>query len=337
MASNITGPQKAAAFLLALDRETSAKVMRNLDPTILSDVAQAMTELDPDLCSPEAVEGLFSEIARSAFRFGVRSQDYYELLEILQESFGPSDAEKVIADINARRRRTRPFEFLEQHTIGSVVRVLQDESPAVVALILAHADPVVSAEVLAAYEKEESLEVVRRMTAIQPPHVDILLEIADDLLKRLDDLSTAPPMHVREDSLRTVAQLLNFASGDIESFVLAGLESGEAAVAEEIREFMFSWDDLASLDRRGMQKVLTSVDTRTLALGLKSCSPVVEKNVTDNLSERVRAMVEDERDTLGAVPMSDVTEARAEILTAVRGLMESGEVRLPKAGEELVS
>ena len=111
----------------------------------------------------------------------------------------------------------------------------------------------------------------------------------------------------------------------------------DGAIDEEIRELMFSWDDLASLARRGRQKVLPSVDTRTLALGLKSCSPVVEKNVTDNLSERVRAMVEDERDTLGAVPMSDVTEARAEILTAVRGLMESGEVRLPKAGEELVS
>jgi flagellar motor switch protein FliG len=94
---------------------------------------------------------------------------------------------------------------------------------------------------------------------------------------------------------------------------------------------------LAGVERRAMQKILASVDTRTLAIALKGSSRRVEENVVGNLSERVRAMIADERELAGALPMSEILKARNEIMTAVRTLMESGEFRPSRAGEELVT
>ena len=108
-------------------------------------------------------------------------------------------------------------------------------------------------------------------------------------------------------------------------------------MAALIREFMFTWEDLATVDKRGMQKILASVETRTLSIALKGSSKAVEDNVMANLSARVREMVTDERELAGAMSVTEVQMCRDEVLKAVRGLMESGEFRPSRAGDELVS
>ena len=85
-----------------------------------------------------------------------------------------------------------------------------------------------------------------------------------------------------------------------------------------------------------MQKILGAVDTKTLSMALKGCSEPVEENVMSNLSQRVREMVKEERDLIGAVPLSDVITARDEIMRSVRALIESGEFKPSRGGEELV-
>ena len=47
-------------------------------------------------------------------------------------------------------------------------------------------------------------------------------------------------------------------------------------------------------------------------------------------------MVMDERELAGAVPMTEVLQMRGEVMKAVRDLMESGEFRPARAGEDLV-
>ena len=57
----------------------------------------------------------------------------------------------------------------------------------------------------------------------------------------------------------------------------------------------------------------------------------------DNLSSRVRAMVVEERELTGPMPMSEVRVMRAEVMEAVRTLMDSGEFKPSKSGEDLVA
>lgn len=332
------GTQRVAAFLLSLDKELSANVMRHLDGKVVSDVAEAMTELDPELCTPEAVDNLYEDLARTVYkRAGVRPQDDFELHEILETTFGAEEAARVIRDIHERRRKEQPFGFVEQHNPEIVARVLSEESPAVVALVMAHIAPSVSAEVLAQFTEEEALDIVKRMTAINPPGIETMLTIADDLVDRLVLAASMPPPPDPADSLKSVAELLNFSEAEMEKAVLEGLEEEDESMANQVRDFMFTWEDLATIEKRAMQKILASVDTRTLSLSLKGSSPEVERNIAQNLSSRVREMVADERELAGAVPLPEVVAARNEIMLAVRGLMDSGEFSPARAGEELVS
>jgi flagellar motor switch protein FliG len=100
---------------------------------------------------------------------------------------------------------------------------------------------------------------------------------------------------------------------------------------------MFTWDDIADVDRRSMQKILGTVETRTLAIALKACNPAVEENITSNLSSRVKDMVIEERELAGSLPMSEVLQAREEIMRSVRALIDAGEFKPQKGGDALVS
>lgn len=332
-----SGAQRAAAFLLSLEKDRSAEVMRALDPKVVSKIAEAMTHLEPGLCSVDAIDELYRDLARTFHqRTGVRPQDDFELFALLDSSYGADEAERVISEINARRRREQPFAFIEQIPGPLAARVLKEESPAVVALILSHVAPSISADVLGAFDEETTLEIVKRMTNVTPPGIETMLTIADDLQDRIRAASLVPAPRAQEDSLRTVADMLNFSEAEIENAVLTRLEEEEAEMASQVRELLFTWDDLATIEKRAMQKILASIDTKTLSIALKACPEGVFENIMNNLSSRVRDMVLDEKELLGPMPFSDVLQARVEIMAAVRALMDSGDFSPARASEELV-
>ena len=334
----IDGYQKVAAFLLSLNSDVSAKVMRGLDPKVIDGVASAMTELSPDLCTPKSVDGLYSDLARTIYqREGVRSQDDHELADILSQSYGEDEANRVLRDIRDRRRREQPFAFLDQFQPEVVARVLGEESPSIVSLILAHSSPTVSAAVLNVFEEEQTLEIVKRMTSIEPPGIETMLIIADDLAVRMREAERMPPPPDPTETLRTIADLLTHSKGTVEQTVLEGLAAFDETIAGQVKEFMFTWADLGAVDKRSMQKILSTVDTRSLSIALKASPPDVEENIMTNLSSRVRDMVADERDLAGPMSMAEVQISRNEILASVRALVESGEFEPVRAGEEMVS
>lgn len=336
-AKNINGAQKVAAFLLSLDKSAAAAVLKNLDPKIVSEVAAAMTELDPKLQDKNAVDALYNDLSRALHAPAhPRAAKDAELAGLLEAAIGKDRSKTVLQEIHERRRHERPFADVEKQPTGLVARALQEESPAIAALVLAHLDPKVSAEILSTFDPDRALDTVKRISQITPPGFETLNAVADALEKRISAPGPQPSAPDPALRLKTIAQMLTMSEKSVESAVLEGLEQSDKEMVGAIREFMFTWTDLATLDKRGMQKVLSSVETRSLAMALKACDPETENNILSNLSTRVRAMVAEERDLAGAVPMAEVTHARNEILKTVRDLLASGELATSKGGEELV-
>ena len=334
----LSGAQKAAAFLLSLDKEAAANVIKNIDEKVIVEVVEAMGRLEPEMVNGEAVKSLEREFIKSLRKpRGSRMRSDEELRTMLEQTLGKAQASELFKKIQQRLLHERPFLAIEKEPAELICKALERESDPVAALVLAHLDPSLSAEVLGLMEGERALGMVRRMATLIPPSFDTLVAIAQDLQARVREISEGPLPPNPTARLRTIAEVLNFSQPEVEKSVLDGIHRDEPKMATEIREFMFTWENLADLDARAMQKVLGSIDTRTLAVSLKGSSARVEANVMANLSSRVRDMVKDERELAGPMSLRDVSTARNEVLKAVRGLIESGEFRPVRAGEDLVS
>lgn len=336
--SDGNGARKAAAFLLSLDKNEAARVLAGLDEAVLNEVASAMSELDEEFGSAEAVENLYSELAkRLNIKTGVKPAKDDELLDRLSTALGVERGRQIVEEIHARRLEQKPFSELEARAPEKIAAALEDESPSAIALVLAHVEPALSAEVLSHFEGEKALAAVKFMATLTPPGFEALRCVAEALNEKVTEIENGPAVSDPSRRLKTIAEMLTFSQPDTEQSVLDALGEDDGEMVEEIREYMFTWTDLSTVDKRSMQKILASVDTRTLAIALKGSPPEVEENIMANLSSRVKDMVLDERELTGALPIGEVLEARAETMRGVRALMESGEFKPSRGGEQLVS
>jgi len=105
-------------------------------------------------------------------------------------------------------------------------------------------------------------------------------------------------------------------------------------MAEEIKDLMFSFDDLVLVDKRAMQKILSGINVQVLALALKGANKAVEGYIMDNVSKRVKKLIFDEKELLGPKPIEEVIQAQKEVVATVRVLIESGEISINRSSEE---
>lgn len=333
----LKGPQRVAAFLLSQPRETAASLLKHMPVEIVSEVAQAMAALEESAAAPENVRAIYKVLSqRLNGKRSMRSGSTEELAQVLEESVDRNQADRILEEIRERRVLERPFLEIETTPPERLASALRDESPGVCAIVLAHLDPTQSAGVLSLVESGRALSIVRGMANLTPPGFEILRSICLELRSRIDEQGADPGDTLQGNQLKTIAEMLNYTAGDIEKAVLEGLEEDGESVVGEIREHMFTWEDIGTVDRRAMQKILGTVDTKTLSLALKASSPEVEGNIMSNLSSRVSDMVREEREIMGSVAMAEVLAAREEIMVNVRALIDSGEFAPSKAGEELV-
>jgi len=332
------GAERIAAFLLSLEREAALEILRHLDADLVAEVANSMTELGEKFSDPDSVDALYRAIALEVNAPPkVVAQSSSQLQLLLEGAFGAERAQEVLGDIRQRQLQERPFREVEGFPPAVLAMALAEETTDSVSIVLSHVDPAVSADVLGNLDPEFALGVVTKMASLVPPGSVALESMARHLLSRLQTLAKQPPPPDHSQRLKTVAELLNFSSKELERSALESIEEQDEEMAGEIREYMFTWTDLAEVDKRSMQKILGSVDTRTLAISLKACPADVEENVATNLSSRVKAMVIEERELAGAVPMSEVLQARGEILKAVHSLIDAGDFQPARSGEELVA
>ena len=136
-----------------------------------------------------------------------------------------------------------------------------------------------------------------------------------------------------EHRYKTVTEMLTVAGRTIEKNIMGKLEEENPQLAQDIKKLMFVFEDIVYIDDRSMQKILTQIDGQVLAMALKATDDAVREKILNNMSKRARQMIQEEREALGPVPLSEVEAAQQEILNVISKLDEEGEITIYKGGE----
>ena len=321
------GARAVAALLMSLDESSAAGLLKALDPSVLPRVAEAMGQLETEgsKTAPQNPDWRKLVLAvEGAERVSPRARDEEELGRFLERGLGGERGAAVLKEMREMRRLERPFDQIEGVPPARIVKALANESTAVRAVVLRTLSPKAAAGVLSALDPAESLRVVQRLSNAGTPRRETVDLVARTLQTEIQRLAAQPEPAQASERMRSIAEILKSADKEVGRMVLTELEATDKPVAEAIREMMFTWEDLATLERRAMQKVLSTVDTGKLAMALKGGPPNVEANVLANLSARVREMVAEERELLGPRPKAEVEAARVEMMKAVHALVEAG-------------
>ena len=189
-----------------------------------------------------------------------------------------------------------------------------------------------AAEVLALLPEATRSDIILRIATLDRLQPSALMELNNVIEKQF-----AGNDHVKSSSvggIKTAAILLNMMEPSIEGAIIDSVAEVDSEIAESIQDLMFVFDDLASVDDRGIQMLLREVSSETLVTAMKGSDESIKKKIFGNMSKRAGEMLKEDLEAKGPVRLSDVEAAQKEILTIARRLEESGEISLSGQGAD---
>lgn len=331
--ATLTGRQKVAILCMALGAEHAAKITQRLstdDVELISFEIARMDRVDPALAEGVLVEWVESSIASEAISTG--GVEYAR--EILEKAFNSQKAQGILKRVVSQLADTAGLQRLRHADPQQIASMLRNEHPQTVALIMVHLSPPQAAAVLKELEPQMAGDVTFRMAKMEKVSPDMLLMIERSLGSDTDIDFNQGMSHAGGPA--AVAAVLNLLQGALEKQIMVTVKEHDSTLAEQIKNLMFVFEDLRGLDDRTLQRIMRDVDTKTLALALKSASGELKARITSQMSQRAQSALTEEMEMLGASRVREVEAAQAAIVTQVRALEEAGEVVLNASADELV-
>jgi len=328
VSSKFSGRKKAAILLVAMGVEASALVMKELAEEEIEMLTREIANLGS--VPSEVIESISNE-----FREMVVAHEYMAVggmeyaLQLLEEALGHTKALEIVRKVQ-RSMEMIGFKILKKLDPEQLLNFIQKEHPQTIALVLTQLDPQQAAFVLSNLPDETRNEVIYRFATMDRVSFEMIKEVERVLESRVD-----VSLHGSQiGGVHSTAEVLNWVGQSVEKSILREIAEKSPELAEEIKNLMFTFEDVVLMDDRSIQRVLRDIRIQELALALKSTTPEVKKRVLQNMSERAQVMVEEEIKYMGPVKLSDVELAQQRIVDIVRKLEEDGEVVIAGPGEK---
>jgi flagellar motor switch protein FliG len=328
---DLSGVRKAAIMLVQMGKDQSAKIMAQMRETEVEEITAEIMRLgmiDGDIADGVLTEFHTMATANRYARTG--GMDYAR--ELLEASLGRDAADALVGRLSAAFADV-PFGFLQKADPRQVLSFVQDEHPQTIALVLAHMPATLASQILSGLSSDLQADVAHRIAVMDRTSPDIIRQVEATLERKLSsvlqpsDLSTV-------GGLQPLVDIINRADRATERLILEGLAAKNPELADEVRSKMFMFEDIVTLDDRGVQLVLRQVETNDLATALKGVRDDVRDKVTRNLSERAAENLIDEIEMLGAVRLRQVEESQAKIVQVIRTLEESGQIVIRRGDDD---
>jgi flagellar motor switch protein FliG len=140
-----------------------------------------------------------------------------------------------------------------------------------------------------------------------------------------------------QGGIEAAAEILNNLDHQTENTIFEKIESMREELADEIRQKMFVFSDLVTLDDRSIRALLKEISNDELILALKTSSEDLSEKIFSNVSQRAAEMMKEDMEVMGPVKLKDVEQAQLNIVKTARRLEEEGKIILgSKGGEEVL-
>lgn len=329
----LNGAQKAAILCMVLGSESASLITQKLGQEEVEQISFEIARMDR--VSTEATEAVLAEwleVMMAADSIAAGGLDFAK--EVLEKAFGTQKSGNMVKRIQAQLSETAGLHRLRNADPQQLGNMLRAEHPQTVALILAHLEPNHTAGVLKELDPVFGAEVITRMARMEKVSPDMLVLIERSILTETD-LGPAQSL-TTSGGPAVVAEVLNLVAPSLEKAIMRGVEERDPSLSEQIRNLMFVFEDVVSLDDRSMQRLLREVDVKELALALKAASNEVKNKILGGMSQRASGALKEEMEMLGPARKRDIESAQTAIVAMIRKLEDAGEIVVGGGADDLV-
>jgi flagellar motor switch protein FliG len=325
----LAGLQKSAILLVALGDQVSAEILKCLSDDEVQMVTTAIANLPSvSVQQAQAVLEEFEIASCDPLRAAGRGVDYARRL--LTNAFGAEGSQKHIECLPEQSGNSTISQQLQRVDPQLLARFVRTEHPQTVAVILSHLGPAQSASALASMDPPARADLAVRIASlgqVSPAVIAKILKAVGQKLKAAGQVKHEPA-----GGPRAVAEIFNQLDSALSDEILGKIGEIRADLSEEIRQKMFVFDDLRTLDPNGVKELLARADRRQLTIALKGTSEELRRHLLQGMSQRGAAMLLEDMEALGPVKIKDVEAAQQQMIAVVRQLESDGVISRSKGG-----
>lgn len=321
--------------MVAVGDELGKKIIQNLPEADVQRITEELANLkniSPNL-SFEVVEEFFEMLETQQYMMhgGIEYAT-----RLLVESFGKQRAEDLLALVKRAQEASHGnLAMLERVDPAQLGKFLDGEHPQTVALVLAHLDPRRASQVLDSLGQDRRVESIRRLAAMRQFSPEMAQKVAFILHRRLENVGDTS--RKAYSGFKAVADLLNRQDSEQAKKILEQIEDSDPEMALNIRNLMFTFEDLVTIPAASMREIVSLTDKRLLALALRNARDDLKAHVFRAMSSRAVDMLKEDMEVLGPVRTREVTGAQQEILSLARRLEAEGKIILKlEQGDDLI-
>lgn len=324
---NLSGSEKAAYFILSLDEDQATALLGRMQDEELQRLHAVAQGLSTARVAPYVLHGIYAEFVK-----GVTGEvpmlwgGSGYLAQLLRRAIGEERAAPIL---RAPPPPSGPLDDVASD--GKVLaEMLSQEHPQAISAVLSQVEPSVASVVLASLPEEVQEQVIDRMASLSSISPSAIHATRDTLSTELgESLSGAEAT----PGASRAAAILNEMLPEHSASILARIESRAPDRAAAIRREQFTFEDLAKLDRRGMQTLLREVDASQLVMALKSASERLRERVFTSMSSRAAETLKEDLQNLGPQRVADVEKAQWDIVMSAVRLAGEGKLTLITGGQ----
>ena len=329
---DLTNVEKAAVVLMSLGKVQAAEVMKFLTETEVKKLSRAfmsVQEVERELQSSIAQE--FANMLRAADTLVVDGREFAR--DVISSAFGSEAGDTLLEYITGSKKE--PLSTLLGDIPQNIVdNFINSEHPQTIAFLLTKMPPELAADMLAKMNEEMQTDVLVRVSQLEHVKADVIDEVREVLRTQLRGVSMR-----EEEELggpKAAADILNFVDRNNEERILTEIEETFPDMAEEIRNLMFTVEDILKLDDRSVQTILKEVPRESLVLGLKTASDELRELLFRNISQRAAQMLKEDLENMGPTKLKDVEKAQQSIIDVIRKLEGEGKIQVSGGGEDVL-
>ena len=332
----LSGARKAAVLLMAIGDELAKEILRALPE---ADVERLTSELaDLRGISPEISAAVLEEFWKLLATQGYMVHggiDYANRL--LAETFGKQRAEDLMMQIRrAQEAEQGNLAQLQRTDPQQLGKLLDAEHPQTIALVLAHLDPKRASMVLSSLTEEHRVLSMRRLAEMRQFSPEMAQKVAQILHRRLEKVGDA--QRKSYSGFKAVADLMNRLDAEEAKRILETIEEAQPELALNIRNLMFTFEDLVTVPPATIREIVSGVDKKQLAMAMRGAKEDLRAAIFKAMSSRAAEMLREDMEVLGPVRSREVTQAQQEILNLARRMEAEGKVILKlESGDEMLA
>ncbi len=334
--AGISGLRKAAVLLVAVGEKLAKEILRALPEADVQRLTEELADLrgvTPELTA-EILEEFWQMLETQNFMIH-GGLDYASRL--LVDTFGKERADDLLMLVRRSQEAAQGnLAKLQRTDPQQLGKLLDSEHPQTIALVLAHLDPKRASMVLDNLSEEHKVVSIQRLAEMRQFSPEMAQKVAHILHRRLESMGdTARKSY---SGFRAVADLMNRLPADESKKILETIEVGQPELALNIRNLMFTFEDLVTVPPATIREIVSGVDKRQLAMALRGANEELRAQIFKAMSARAVEMLKEDMEVLGPVRSREVAQAQQEILNLARRLESEGKVVLKlESGDEMLA